>query len=171
MRPITRLLVSSLAAAAFTVGVAAAAEASAATPAAAAFEKLKTLAGEWQTKDETDTPVTVNYKVVSGGSAVMEEMSHGGMVTVYHMDGDRLMMTHYCEEKNQPRMRTEPIKAAGNTLKFSLIDVTNLAKPTDGHMKALEMTFKDADHFSAQWTYSKDRKDSPYTFNYERKKS
>ncbi len=27
------------------------------------------------------------------------------MITMFHMDGDRLLMTHYCGAGNQPRMK------------------------------------------------------------------
>jgi len=141
-----------------------------ASPAAAAFEKLKTLAGNWETKSPEGDMVTVSYRVVSGGSTVMEEMSHGSMISMYHLDGDRLMMTHYCEAKNQPRMHTAPIKSDSNSLKFSFVDITNLAKPSDPHMRGLELTFKDADHFTAAWSYSEGGKEVPAVFNYERKK-
>jgi len=134
-----------------------------------AFEKIKALAGDWKGKSP-EGEVTVSYRVVSSGSAVIEEMSHGNMVTVYHQDGDRLMMTHYCMAQNQPRMRTEPVKGDPKSLKFSMVDVTNLAKPTDMHMTGLTISFLDANHISQEWTFSENGKDTPATFTYERAK-
>ncbi|MBI3448666.1 MAG: hypothetical protein HY049_07105 [Acidobacteria bacterium] len=139
----------------------------AAAPPLPAFEKLKSLAGEWKS---SEGGVTVSYRVVSGGSAVVEEMSHGSMVTVYHRDGDRLMMTHYCESQNQPRMRTDAMKGDPESVKFSLMDVTNLAKPTDGHMAGLTISYIDKDHFNADWSYLEGGKETPASFHYTRVK-
>jgi hypothetical protein len=92
------------------------------------------------------------------------------MVTMYHQDGDRMMMTHYCEAKNQPRMRTEPIKGEPKMLDFKFLDVTNLAKPTDPVMKGLKIAFLDADHITEEWLFSADGKETPETMSFERKK-
>ncbi len=136
----------------------------------AGFEKVKSLAGDWQGKDPEGKPVTLTYKVISGGSAVMEEMSHGSMVTMYHLDGGHLMLTHYCEAKNQPRMRTTGLTADGKTLDFAFLDATNLTRPTDPHMVALTLTFKDPDHINQKWTYTEGGKDQPETFEFTRQK-
>jgi len=134
------------------------------------FEKLKSLAGSWKGKDSTGHPVEVTYKVVSGGSALVEELSHEGMVTVYHADGDRVMMTHYCAAMNQPRMRTDPVQGDPKTLDFKFVDVTNLAKPDDPVMKGLKVTFTDANHFSQEWSFAAGGKVTPETMTYERQK-
>jgi hypothetical protein len=80
------------------------------------------------------------------------------------------MATHYCEAGNQPRMRTEPIRADAASLRFSFLDVTNLAKPTDPHMRELVVTFQDPDHLQQRWTFSEGGKETPATFVYARKK-
>lgn len=54
-------------------------------------------------KDEGEVRTT--YKLVAGDSAIEETLSHGNMVTMYHPDGNSLMLTHYCVAQNQPRMR------------------------------------------------------------------
>ena len=72
------------------------------------FDKLKSLAGQWQGKRSDGKPVVVTYELVSGGHGIMERLEAADedeMVTVYHPDGDGLMMTHYCSAGNQPRMR------------------------------------------------------------------
>lgn len=139
--------------------------------AASAFEKLKALAGKWEGKDSKGNVTPVTYTVIANGSGVMEEMGgegHGDMVTVYHRDGERLMLTHYCMADNQPRMRLRSASADGKTLTFELVDVTNLKKPSDGHMRALGVTFIDPDHFSQQWTFREAGKDQPEQFTYAR---
>ena len=77
-----------------------------ASDAAAAFARLKSLAGEWEGNTEKGK-VRLSYEVISGGNAVAEHESGGempAMLTVYHLDGNRLLLTHYCAAGNQPRM-------------------------------------------------------------------
>lgn len=122
----------------------------------AAFDKIKSLAGSWKGKDEEGNPVGVSYKVVSSNSSVMESLdmkeSPDAMITMYNLDGDKVMMTHYCSMGNQPRMRSSGLSKDGNTLNFKFVDATNLASPKDPHMKNLLVKFKDNDHFSQEWT-------------------
>ena len=72
-----------------------------------AFEKIKSLTGDWTGKMSGGMAATSSFRVTAGGSAVMQMLGEGTdmeMPTVFHMDGDRLMATHYCAAKNQPRM-------------------------------------------------------------------
>ena len=77
------------------------------------FEKLKALKGEWIAKVDDTTNVVVLYDVVSNGSTVMETIKEGegaGMITMYHLNKNKVMMTHYCSAGNQPRMQAIPGK-------------------------------------------------------------
>ncbi len=49
----------------------------------ASFESLKALAGQWDAKDPSGKQQTITWKVVSGGSVVMESMQEESMVTMY----------------------------------------------------------------------------------------
>ncbi|HET9480961.1 MAG TPA: hypothetical protein VFP98_04325, partial [Candidatus Polarisedimenticolia bacterium] len=91
------------------------------------FERLKSLEGTWRGKAPDGAPVTVTYKVIAAGSAVMEQLSVENMITVYHADGDNLMLTHYCAGNNQPRMRASAAGQDGSVLSFHFVDATNLA--------------------------------------------
>ena len=133
-----------------------------------AFEKLKALAGEWRTQTPDGTAHKVSYRLVSSGTAVMEELEYGGMITVYHQDGDSLVLTHYCAGGNQPRMRAKP--TAGNTLEFRFQDVSNLPDPKSQHMRHMTMTIKDADHISEQWTFYNEGVETVETFELMRVK-
>jgi len=137
------------------------------------FEKIKSLTGEWEGKNPEGKMVLVTYEVVSNGSAVMERMQSGkdpNMITMFHLDGDHLMLTHYCSAMNQPRMRSTGSEEE-NVIMFSLLDVTNLSKPAAGHMQKLILTFKDEDHLVTQWTFVEDGKEHSAPFNLVRKKS
>jgi hypothetical protein len=137
------------------------------------FEKMKSLAGEWKGTSADGKPATATYALVSNNSALMEKLAMGSdseMVTMYHPDGDRLMMTHYCSAHNQPRMRSHAFAAGNNSITFDLMDVTNLAAPDAGHMKRLVVTFKDKDHFAQEWTWAQRGKDMKVVINFERMK-
>lgn len=136
------------------------------------LDKLRSLAGSWSgTKDDGKT-VKVSYEVVSNGSAVMERIAGEGepdMVSMYHMDGDQLIMTHYCAVANQPRMRAQSTSEDG-VIAFKMFDITNLAKESDGHMAKLKITLKDADHMQHLWTFAKDGQEMDTTFKLTRDK-
>jgi hypothetical protein len=74
----------------------------------AAFEKLKSLSGEWEGKDADGMEAKTNFKVIVNGTTVMETlvaMHMEEMVTLYNVDGDSISLIHYCPTNNQPRMR------------------------------------------------------------------
>jgi hypothetical protein len=139
------------------------------------FDKMKSLVGAWKAKDDDAKSVTASYKLVSDGSSLMESLEmqeHAdAMITMYHLNGSKLMMTHYCSMGNQPRMRMEKASKDGNTFTFSFVDATNLASKKDSHMSKLVVTFKDDDHFTQGWTMSMDGKDAHHAvFEFERAK-
>ena len=119
--------------------------------AAAAFNRLKALAGTWEAPVK-DGKITVTYEVLAGGTAVMEKDSMN-MVTVYHLDGDRLMLTHYCMAGNQPRMQARRFDAQTGELDFQFLDATNLSSPSAGHMHNAKIRFVDDGHFKAAWQF------------------
>lgn len=139
----------------------------------AGFEKLKSLAGQWQGTKPDGKPVTVTYQVVSGGNSLLETIEPSGepsMITIYHPDGNKLMMTHYCSVGNQPRMSTQAPAGEIKTLNFAFIDATNMAKPSDPHMRSLTITFPDKDRLTQTWAMMMEGKEMPVTFNLQRKK-
>jgi hypothetical protein len=87
------------------------------------FDQLKTMEGIWEGKTDAGQPVKVTYHVVSGGLTVMSEASEDSMVTMYYLDGDRLLMTHFCGAGNKPRM-VGKMSPDGKTLDFSYLDAT-----------------------------------------------
>lgn len=130
-------------------------------PANPGFEKLKSLAGEWKGKMKDSGDVKLTYKLVASGTALGELMEEPNMtmVTMYHLDGDRLMLTHYCAVGNQPRMRAAAFKDGDPTLKFAFFDATSMPDKKASHMHNVAFTFHDADHFTQEWTFYKDGKE------------
>jgi len=139
----------------------------------AGFEKMKPLVGNWQGNANDGKPVKISFALVSGGSALLETIqaeSEPGMVTVYHPDGDRLMMTHYCSLHNQPRMRADIAPAENGKLIFNFVDATNMPSPDAMHMHKLVVTFVDKDHFVQEWTWKGGEKEGTEVFRMERMK-
>ncbi|MBZ5524776.1 MAG: hypothetical protein LAP21_21265 [Acidobacteriia bacterium] len=136
--------------------------------ATSAFTALKGLAGQWEGTVEGQ-PQVITWKLVSGGSAMMEEMDHESMVSMYHMDDNRLIMTHYCSAQNQPRMAAD-VSADGKTITFSFIDGTNLSKPHDAHMQKMVLTIQDENHMSEKWTFVQGGKEKTEVFELTRRK-
>jgi hypothetical protein len=142
----------------------------AASAAQKSFEELKSLDGSWEGKAPDGQTVQVDYRVTGNGSAVMSEIKgHADMISMFNLDGDRLLMTHYCGAGNQPRMvaSTSP---DGKTLTFDFLDATNLASPDDGHMTRLVLSMPDANHHTEEWIYSDHGKQEKEVFQLWRKK-
>lgn len=138
------------------------------------FDAMKSLSGEWQGKDSMGGPVQVSYKTTAGGSAIVAEIqSHmknksEDMISMIHMDGDRLLLTHYCSAGNQPRMQAS-ISPDGKTITFDFVDATNLATPETGHMRRVIFTFTDATHHSEEWHFQLPGKEMVERFDLEKK--
>lgn len=133
------------------------------TRAALAFDSLKSLAGQWQGKNTRGEPATLSIAVGAGGHAVLDDYRSGpkgqmSMYTVYHLDGEHLMLTHYCVSQNQPRMRAR-FTDDPNVIHFDFLDATNLTNPKAGHMYKAEIHFVDADKFWSIWSYRADGKE------------
>ena len=121
----------------------------------AAFDKIKSLEGSWAGKTSDGHDIQVDFRVVSADSAVMSEI-HGAheanMITMFHPDGDRLLMTHYCGTGNQPRM-VGTLSPDGKTISFNFLDATNVLSSQPGHMQQLVLTVLDPNHHTEQWDF------------------
>lgn len=135
-----------------------------ATPAEAAFQRLKELAGRWRGRSTRGWTDQVTMDIIAGGSVLRQASfdAHPGetMLTLFHMDGDRLMLTHYCVAGNQPRMIATAFEEGGRVLRFDFLDATNLKTPGGGHMHRAVFRLEDASHFRSQWTFMKDGRES-----------
>lgn len=124
------------------------------------FERLKTLEGTWIGRSTKGWTEEVTYKVIAGGSVVMSLSfdAHPGeqMVTMYHLDGERLLLTHYCVAKNQPRLMATSVEENGRKVTFTFLDGTGMKSRDAGHMDSLVMQFHDNDRFTSQWTWYQD---------------
>jgi hypothetical protein len=143
---------------------------SAPSDAQTSFDKLKSLAGTWEgpitmtppqpEMSSSDKPVHVSLRVTSRGNALVHEMQEAGTpedparydhpLTMFYLDGERLLLTHCCDAGNRPRM-TARISPDGKTVEFDLLDVSGGNEY--GHMQHAAFTLVDANHHTEDWTY------------------
>jgi hypothetical protein len=126
------------------------------------FDELKTLAGSWQghattlpQQAEIEGPLMqVSLRVTSMGNAIVHEMTGAGRpddpITMLYLDGDRLLLTHYCDAGNRPRM-AGALSPDGKTVDFALLDVAGSTQY--GHMQHAVFTVIDANHHIEDWTF------------------
>jgi hypothetical protein len=138
-----------------------------------AFERLKTLVGEWDGTGPTGKHVEDTIRLVSNNTALEETFqtdTDNQMVTMYTPDGNRLALTHYCSKGNQPHLETPAVAASSNEFAFAFTGAANLASNDDMHMNGLTLKIEDNDHFSETWTLMAHGKEHTETFHLARKK-
>jgi hypothetical protein len=144
----------------------------AASPAAAAFQKLQSLAGDWEGAADGGGPVKSSFKSVASNTAVLETLNVSGMeemLTLYSVDGNGIALVHYCPTNNQPRMRATPEPGDVKQLEFTFQGAGNLPSVAVGHEHKLVIEFRDKDHIIERWTWRKDGKDMEMVYHLARK--
>src|SRR5262245_7580358 len=132
-------------------------------PSARVLERLRGLAGDWEGSLEwsgarTGTgPVRASYSTSGYGSAVVENLFMGddklpSMMSVYHLDGSDLRMTHYCGAQNQPRLKASRIDEAGGVVQFAFVDGTGLVEHP-AHIAGIELRFLPDDRLVVEFTF------------------
>jgi hypothetical protein len=156
-----------------------------------AFARIKTLAGTWKSeitgkhkaadsaeykqgeKHVVDAPVI--YKLTGAGSALVETQfpnSDHEMVSVYHLDGDDLRMTHYCAVGNQPRVKLDKASSTPDELVFVFDGGTNLDPKKDMHIHGLKITFHEDGKVTSAWEgYAGGKSAGTTTFSLTRQKT
>lgn len=142
------------------------------TDAQKAFTLMKSLAGTWQGKPTMEPPLPakseevpglmqVSLRVTSRGNALVHEMTgkdkpgpadtnNDDPITTFYLDGDRLLLTHYCDAGNRPRM-VGKLSPDGKTIEFDFLDITG--KSLNHHMQHAVFKFIDANHHTEDWTF------------------
>jgi hypothetical protein len=135
-----------------------------------AFRQLASLQGEWR-GEQNGEKSNVTYPLTANGSALMERFrpeSGPVMITMFMLDGDHLIATHYCSAKNQPQMATPAITDPQKPFAFSLTRITGLKSPDDWHNTGLTVIQEDDDHLTQEWTYESKGKSGKTVFRYTR---
>lgn len=88
------------------------------------------------------------------GNAPMHEMRSPDRpddpIAILCLDADRLMLTHYCDAGNRPRMVANA-SPDGKTVQFEFLDISGSTK--HGHMRNAAFTVVDENHHTEEWTF------------------
>jgi hypothetical protein len=122
-----------------------------------AFDNMKALAGTWQ-GTIMGISINITIRLASSGTAILHEATTdaGGPpnheITMFYVEGDRLLATHYCDAGNRARFEGK-MSPDGKASEFNLLDV---AGPTRGGLvKRLMFTSVDANKHVVEFTFVK----------------
>lgn len=77
------------------------------------------------------------------------------MVTMFHLDGDRLLLTHHCVAKNQPRLVATSIDETAAEVIFEFLDATGIESRDRGHMDKVVWHFDGPDRREPRATFAR----------------
>lgn len=131
----------------------------------AAFDRLKTLKGDWTHAGEGCDPTgekepgwdRVEYKLTGAGSALVEVSGPGTkmeMVSVYHLDGEDLKMVHYCAAQNQPRLKLDRAASKPERLVFVFDGGSNIDPEKGAYISGLVLDFESDEAVKADWLFT-----------------
>jgi hypothetical protein len=138
-------------------GTAAAQTTSQPSDAQKAFANMKNLAGSWQ-GTIMGISINVTIRLASSGTAILHEATTDGgrppnhEITMFYVDGDRLLATHFCDAGNRARFEGK-MSQDGKTNDFNLLDVAGSTK--GGLVKRLAFTMIDANKHVVEFTFIK----------------
>ncbi len=120
-----------------------------------ALNTLKTLAGSWQ-GTIMGISITFTIRAASSGTTVLHEGNAAGggppnqEITMFYLDGDRLLATHYCDAGNRSHMEAK-MRPDGKTMELSFLEVVGSTR--GGYLKAMAFTLNDANHHTVEATF------------------
>lgn len=126
------------------------------------FDKMKNLAGAWEGSLTTvpvepkvaGKSVQVSIRVTSSGNAILHEMKIADQpdnpITMFYVEGERLLLTHYCDAGNRPHMAAK-MAPGDKTLDFEFVGLSGSTKP--GYMHHVSFTALAPDHHVEEWTF------------------
>jgi hypothetical protein len=120
-----------------------------------ALEKMKTLAGSWE-GTIMDIPINFTIRAASSGTAILHEGNTSAAgppkneITMFYVNGDRLLATHYCDAGNRSNMEGK-LSADGKAIEFSFLEVVGPTR--GGYLKDMMLTMIDADHHTVGFTF------------------
>lgn len=114
---------------------------------------VSALEGRWVGPEHEGRPQVSEFAVIAEGSAVREIMHPGDtyeMTNMYALDGNSLVMTHYCAGGNQPRMRASAL--TNGRIVFRTDGVSDLKSEDEVYMGAMTLVIVDDDHIEQRWS-------------------
>jgi len=118
----------------------------------ALFSVLQGLEGKWTGDAGDGQPGVSTFEVTSNGSVVRETMLPGTpyeMTNMYALDGNALVMTHYCAGGNQPTMRADSF--AEGRCEFRFEGVRDLKAEDEVYMGEMTLVVVDENNIEQHW--------------------
>lgn len=122
-----------------------------------AFNNMKALAGSWH-GTIMGISIDITIRLASSGTAILHEATTGAggppnhEITMFYVDGDRLLATHYCDGGNRARLQGK-MSPDGKTSEFNFLDVAGSTK--GGLVKRMVITLIDANKHVVEITFIK----------------
>jgi YD repeat-containing protein len=119
------------------------------------FRQLSSLVGTWTGSSRNGSAHSVTYRYTAAGSVLVETWTLGSgreSMTLYALDDDRLLATHYCPQGNQPRLEYAGADKGGRW-QFQFRDGTNLHTKERSHQQAFWIKLHDDETFERGETY------------------
>ena len=136
-----------------------------------AFAGLRRITGNWQASVGTKGAIVrLNIRTISNDSSVVETFttpSGRETLTIFHLDGDQLLATHYCAQGNQPRLALDR-NGSSSEMAFHFLDATNLKSQADAHLIELVLKIKDDGHFEQTEVYTDHGAEDVTTYQFTR---
>ncbi len=136
-------------------------------PAREAFARLSELQGVWRGASSKGWTDTSELRLIAAGSVLLETSrftddteGKNAMASAFQLDGRNLLVTHYCEAGNAPRLVASAFEEGGKVVTFTFQSGVNLPSRDQGHMDKLVVRFQDRDHYSTRWTWYHDGKET-----------
>ena len=121
------------------------------------FASLKAMEGTWQ-GTIMNIPISVTIRLASSGTAILHEAhtDKGGPpnheITMFYVEGDRLLVTHYCDAGNRTRLEGK-LSPDGKSSEFTFLDVVGSTR--GGLVKRMVFTMIDANKHVVEFTFVK----------------
>src|SRR5580765_6553816 len=113
------------------------------------FEVFQTLKGEWTIRVGDNTlPFHLTYDVGSHGTIVSEQF--GKELSVFYSDDGSLLMSHFCNRGNQPRLKLKSGRPAAGRYEFEMFDITNLKDASEAHVQKIIYEILDPKHMNLE---------------------
>jgi hypothetical protein len=119
------------------------------------FDKMKSLAGSWQ-GTIMGISINVTIRLASSGTAILHEAhTDGGKppnheITMFYVEGDRLLATHYCDGGNRARFEGK-MSSDEKATEFNFLDVAGSTR--GGLVKRMVFTSVDANKHVVEITF------------------
>jgi len=140
-----------------------------------ALKVIKSLVGDWvelSPQGKVGSNIVSSYALTSGGTAIREVIFPGSdheMITMYSLEGDDVLLTHFCILGNTPKYRAK--LQGDNRLVYECLGGANISSENDKHMHRGSVKIVDPDHLQTEWLQFENGKETyKVSLNLVRKK-